>query len=65
MQKRAQEGDEEALIALRKLDDTARAKRAEGISPYLILLDGKEGFTDAAAVVLRQRLRDAAEEKWV
>ena len=37
----------------------------EGISPYLILLDGKEGFTDAAAVVLRQRLRDAAEEKWV
>ena len=37
----------------------------EGISPYLILLDGKEGFTDAAAVVLRQRLREAVEEKWV
>ena len=37
----------------------------EGISPYLILLDGKEGFTDAAAVVLRQRLREAAEDKWV
>jgi len=29
-----------------------------GVSPYLILLDGKEGFTDAAAVVLRQRLRE-------
>lgn len=36
----------------------------EGVEPYLILLDGKKGFTDAAAVVLRQRLRVAAEEKW-
>ncbi len=35
-----------------------------GVSPYLVLLDGKEGFTDAAAVVLRQYLRVAAEEEW-
>lgn len=33
----------------------------EGVAPYLILLDGKKGFTDAAAVVLRQRLREVDE----
>lgn len=33
----------------------------EGVASHLILLDGKKGFTDAAAVVLRQRLREADE----
>lgn len=33
----------------------------EGVEHFLILLDGKEGFTDAAAVVLRQRLREIDE----
>jgi len=44
LQKRAQEGDEEALIALRKLDDTARAKRAEtpSITGLLVLDDEEE-----------------------
>lgn len=43
LQKRAQEGSEEALLALRKLDDSARAKQPEqGIVGTIVLDDEEE-----------------------
>lgn len=42
LQKRAQEGSEEALLALRKLDDSARAKQPEQGVVGTIVLDDEE-----------------------